>query len=67
MTMSGVDTKVLMASYVEDNISQGKGQTFDSNNTVHVCSNKRMFNSLVTKEEETVKMMDGLGLRSHRH
>jgi len=32
------DTKVLMASYVEDNTSQSKGWIFDSGSTVHVYS-----------------------------
>jgi len=26
---------------------------------IHVCSHKKMFNLLVTKEEGTAKMMDG--------
>ena len=48
---SGVEhTEILMASY-EDNTSQGKGWIFDSGNTVHVCSQKELFNnSLVEKE-----------------
>jgi len=46
-------------SYVEDNTSQDKGWIFDSGNTVHVYSQKKLFNSLVTKEEGTIKMMDG--------
>ena len=40
-----------MASYVEDNTSQDKGWIFDSDSTVHVCSQKELFNSLVVKEE----------------
>ena len=56
--MSGVkDTAVLMASY-EDKTSQGKGGIFDSS-TVHVCSQKEMFNSLVVKEEGIIKIVDG--------
>jgi len=51
------NTKVLMASY-EDNTSQGKNWIFDSGRTVHVCSQKELFNSLVAKEEGTVKMVD---------
>jgi len=43
----------------EDNTSQGKDWIFDSGSTVHVCSQKEMFNSLVTKEEGIAKMMDG--------
>jgi len=30
----------------------------DSGSEVHACSKKEMFNSLVSKEEETVKMLD---------
>ena len=52
------DTEVLMASY-EDNTSQGNRWIFDSGSTVHVCSQKKLFNSLATKEEEIVKMVDG--------
>ena len=57
---SGVkDTKILMASY-EDKTSQRKGWIFDSGSTVHACSQKELFNnSLVAKEEEIVKMVDG--------
>jgi len=57
---SGVeDTEILMASY-EDNISQGKCWIFDSGSTIHICSQKELFNySLVAKEEEIVKMVDG--------
>ena len=46
-----------MTSY-EDNTSQGNRWIFDSGSTVHVCSQKKLFNSLATKEEEIVKMMD---------
>jgi len=57
---SGVeDTEILMISY-ENNTSQGKGWIFDSGSTVHVCSQKELFNnSLVVKEEGIVKMVDG--------
>ena len=48
-----------MSSYVEDNTSQGKSWIFDSGSTVHVCSQKELFNSLIVKEEETVKMVNG--------
>ena len=48
-----------MASY-NDNTSQVKGWTFDLGSTVHVCSQKELFNSLVAKKEGTVKMVDGL-------
>jgi len=48
-----------MSSYVEDNTSQGKSWIFDSDSTVHICSHKDMFNSLVAKEKRTVKMLDG--------
>ena len=57
--MSGVDTEVLKDSYIEDNTSQGKNWIFDSGSAIHVCSHKEMFNFLVTKEEGTVKMVDG--------
>jgi len=43
----------------EDSTSQSKGWIFDSGSTVHVCSPKELFNSLVAKEEEIVKMVDG--------
>ena len=43
VVMSDVlDTEVLMASYVEDNISQDKGRIFDSGSAIQVCSNKDM-------------------------
>jgi len=48
------DTEVLIASY-EDNTSQSKSWIFDSGSTVHVCSQKELFNSLVAKEEGTVQ------------
>ena len=53
------DTEVLMTSYVEDNISQGKGWIFDLGSTVHVCSQKELFNSFVAKKKGTIKMVDG--------
>ena len=58
VTSSVEDTEILMTSY-EDNTSQSKGWIFDSDSTVHVCSQKEMFNSLVAKEEGTFKMVDG--------
>ena len=59
VAFSGLEeTEVLMASN-EDNTSQGKGWIFDSGSTVHVCSQKELFNSLVAKEEEFVKKVDG--------
>jgi len=49
-----------MASYVEDNTSQGKGWIFDSSSTVYGCSQKKLFNNfLVAKEERIIKMVDG--------
>ena len=36
--------EVLMA-FNEDNTSQGKGLIFDSGSTVHVCSQKELFNN----------------------
>ena len=57
--LSGLEkAEVLMASN-KDNTSQGKGWIFDSGSTVHVCSQKELFNSLVVKEEGIVKMVDG--------
>jgi len=56
--MSGVDTKVLMTSYVEYYTSQSKGWIFDFGSMVHVYFHKEMFNSLVAKEEGSVKMVD---------
>ena len=59
IALSGVeDTELLMASY-EDNISQGKSRIFDSSSTVHVCSQKELFNSLIAKEKRIAKMVDG--------
>jgi len=46
----------------EDNTSQGKCWIFDSDSTVHVYSQKELFNFLVAKEEGIVKMVDGLAL-----
>ena len=56
------ETEVLMASN-EDNTSQGKGWIFDSSSIVHVCSQKKPFNSLVAKEKGIVKMVDGLSCK----
>ena len=55
---SGVDNEVLVTSSVEDNTSQGQGWIFDYGSMVHVCSHKKMFNSLVAKEQGTIKMVD---------
>ena len=54
------DTKILMASYVEDNTSQGKIWIFNSGNTVHAYFQKELFNFLVAKEKGIVKMVDSL-------
>ena len=59
VVMSGVDTKVLMVSYIEDNISQGKYWIFDFGSMIHVSFHKKMFNSFVVKKKETVKIVDG--------
>ena len=57
--MSGLEeTEVLMVSN-EDNTSQGKSWIFNSDGTVHVCSQKELFNSLAAKEEGTIKIVDG--------
>jgi len=58
--MSSVDTKVLMTFYIGDNTSQGKSGIFNSGSTVHIYSHKEMYNSLVAKEEGTIKMVDDL-------
>ena len=59
VVMSGLEeTEVLMVSY-EDNTSQGKSWIFDSGSTIHVCSQKELFNFLVAKEEKIVKMVGG--------
>ena len=44
------DTEVLITFY-EDNTSQGKRWIFDSGSTVHVCSQKELFNSLTVNKE----------------
>ena len=36
-----------------------KGWILDSDSTVHVCFYKEIFNSFVTKEDRTVKIVDG--------
>ena len=64
---SGIDIEVLMASFVEDNTSQGKNWIFDSGNIVHVCFQKKMFNFLVAKEERDCQDGRWLCLRGHRH
>ena len=53
----------IMASY-KNNTSQDKGWIFDSGSTVHVCSQKELFNSLAAKEEGIIKMVDGSAWRS---
>jgi len=59
VALSGLEeTEILMASN-EDNTSQDKGWIFDSGSTVHVCSQKELFNSLAAKEKGIVKMVDG--------
>jgi len=35
VAMSGIDTEILMASYVENNTSQGKCWIFDFGSTIH--------------------------------
>ena len=51
------DTYVLTVSI--DNTFTDKRWILDSYSTVHVCSQKEMFNSLTAKKEKTVKMVDG--------
>jgi len=60
VAMSDVNTKVLMASCIKDNTSQGKDWIFDYSSTIDIYSHKEMFNSLVAKEKGTVKIVDGL-------
>jgi len=55
------DTNVLTTSI--DNTSTDKGWILDSDSAVHVCSQKDIFNSLVAKEEGTVKMVDDSACR----
>ena len=58
VTSGEVGTEILMTSYEEDT-SQVKGWIFDLGSTVHVCSQKELFNnSLVAKEEGIVKIVD---------
>jgi len=59
VTIIDIDTEILMASYVENNTSQGKDWISDYDSTVRVCSQKEMFNSLVVREEGIVKIVDG--------
>ena len=59
IALSGLEeTEVLMIFY-EDNTSQDKNWIFNSGSTVYVCSKKELSNSLVVKEEEIVKIVDG--------
>jgi len=58
--VSGVDTEILIAFYVANNTSQSKGWIIDSDSTIHVCSQKELFNnSLVAIDEGVVIMVDG--------
>ena len=60
VALSSLEKIEVLMAFNEDNTSQGKSWIFDSGNTVHVCSQKELFNNfLVTKEEEIVKMVDG--------
>ena len=64
---SGVsETEILMASYVEDNTSQGKNWIFDSGSTVHICSQKKLFTPWLQKRKGPSRWWM-VGLRSHRH
>ena len=51
------DIEILMASN-KDNTSQGKSWIFNSGSTVHVCSQKELFNNSL-EERVIVKMVDG--------
>jgi len=53
-----LNSYVLMTS-INNNTSTDKGWILDYDSTVHVCSQKEMFNSFVAKEEGTVKIADG--------
>ena len=50
------DTNVLTTSI--DNTSTDKSGILDADSAVHVCSQKKMFNSLVEKEEGTINIVD---------
>ena len=59
VALSGLEKiEVLMASY-EDNTSHDKSWIFDLGSSVHVCSQKELFNSLFAKEDGIIKMVDG--------
>ena len=51
--------KAVIRHYYEESTSQDKCWIFDSGSTVHICSQKELFNFLVAKEERIVKMVDG--------
>jgi len=53
----GVSDTYVLTIFI-DNTSTAKGWILEFGSTVHVCSQKEMFNSLVAKEEGTVKMAD---------
>jgi len=67
VAISGIETEVLMASYVKDNTSQGKGWIFDFGSAVHVCSHKDMVNFLVAKEEGAVNVTGRDGMKKTRY
>ena len=58
VALSGLEEIEVLMAFNEDNTSEGKSWIFDSGSTVHVCSQKELFNSLVAKEEGIVKMVD---------
>ena len=55
---AGVSDAYVLMAFI-DNTSTDKGWILDSGSVVHVYSQKEMFNSLIAKEERTVKMLDG--------
>ena len=57
-----LDTYVLTTSI--DNTSTDKSGILDANSAVHVCSQKKMFNSLVAKEEGTINIVDSLACKA---
>ena len=63
VALSGLEEIELLLTYNEDKTSQDKGWIFDSSSTVHVCSQKELFNSLVAREEGIIKMVDGSAAR----
>ena len=60
------EIEILMVSY-EDNTSQDKSWIFDSGSTVHVHSQKELFNNFLVAKEKMIVDCGWLGLRGHWH